>query len=160
MVGMALRPYVMPQKNPVLAGGKQKNIAEKAAMGAGTRGTLTGKLDGLTANERAIVEELLASGKDVEIIPRSSLQNIKTPDFLVDGVRTELKILEGSSLNTPVTRIQKGFKQGAEVVIIDGRNTGVTLNEANTIINRALGTYGGKLPGIVEIWTTDGIIRR
>lgn len=55
-------------------------------------------------------------------------------------------------LNTPVTRIQKGFKQGAEVVIIDGRNTGVTLNEANTIINRALGTYGGKLPGIVEIF--------
>ena len=34
MVGMALRPYVMPQKNPVLAGGKQKNIAEKVAMGA------------------------------------------------------------------------------------------------------------------------------
>lgn len=34
MVGMALRPYVMPKRNPVLAGGEQKNIAEKAAMGA------------------------------------------------------------------------------------------------------------------------------
>ncbi len=33
MAGMALRPYVMPKKNPVLAGGKQKDIAEKAAMG-------------------------------------------------------------------------------------------------------------------------------
>ncbi len=33
MVGMALRPYVMPQKNPVLAGGEQKDIAKKAAMG-------------------------------------------------------------------------------------------------------------------------------
>ncbi len=33
MVGMALRPYVMPKKNPVLAGGKQKDIAKKAAMG-------------------------------------------------------------------------------------------------------------------------------
>ena len=34
MAGMALRPYVMPKKNPVLAGGKQKDIAKKAAMGA------------------------------------------------------------------------------------------------------------------------------
>ena len=33
MAGMALRPYVMPKKNPVLAGGKQKDIAKKAAMG-------------------------------------------------------------------------------------------------------------------------------
>ncbi len=33
MAGMALKPYVMP-KNPVLAGGEQENIAEKAAMGA------------------------------------------------------------------------------------------------------------------------------
>lgn len=35
-----------------------------AAMAAGARGTLSGKLDGLTANERAIVEELLASAFD------------------------------------------------------------------------------------------------
>ena len=33
-------------------------------MAAGARGTLSGKLDGLTANERAIVEELLASAFD------------------------------------------------------------------------------------------------
>ena len=33
MVGMALRPYVMPKRNPVLAGGAQKDIAKKAAMG-------------------------------------------------------------------------------------------------------------------------------
>lgn len=34
MAGMALKPYVIPRKNPVLAGGKQKDIAKKAAMGA------------------------------------------------------------------------------------------------------------------------------
>ena len=33
MVGSALRPYVMPKKNPALAGGEQKDIAKKAAMG-------------------------------------------------------------------------------------------------------------------------------
>ena len=34
MAGSALRPYVMPKKNPALAGGEQKDIAKKAAMGA------------------------------------------------------------------------------------------------------------------------------
>ena len=34
MAGMALKPYVIPRKNPVLAGGEQKDIAKKAAMGA------------------------------------------------------------------------------------------------------------------------------
>lgn len=123
-------------------------------------GTLTGKLDGLTASERTMVEDLLASGKNVEIIPRSNVQSVKTPDFLVDGVKTELKTLEGTSLNTPVTRIEKGFKQGAEVVIIDGRQTELTLEQANAVIERAIGKYGGELPGIVEIWTIEGIIRR
>ncbi len=33
MAGSALRPYVMPKKNPALAGGEQKDIAKKAAMG-------------------------------------------------------------------------------------------------------------------------------
>lgn len=77
-----------------------------------------------------------------------------------DCVKTELKTLTGTSLNTPVTRIQDGFKQGAEVVIIDGRNTGLTLDAANIVVERALGIYGGTLPGIIEIWTTEGIIRR
>ena len=124
------------------------------------RGTLTGKLDGLKQDEKNMVEDLLNSGKNVEIIPRSNIPNEKTPDFLVDGVKTELKTLNGTSLNTPVTRIQDGFEQGAQTVIIDGRKTGLTLEQANTVINRALGKYGGNLPGKIEIWTNEGIIRR
>lgn len=75
-------------------------------------------------------------------------------------MKTELKTLNGTSLNTPVTRIQDGFKQGAEVVIIDGRNTGLILEQANTVMVRILGIYGGELPGAVEMWTTEGILRR
>lgn len=78
----------------------------------------------------------------------------------MDGVKTKLKTLNGTSLNTPLTRIEKGFKQGAEVVIIDGRKTDLTLGQACTIIERALGKYNGKLPGIVEIWTKAGNVRR
>ena len=138
--------------------------AGKASKGieGGTvpKGTLSGKLDGLTTAERTMVDDLLNAGNNVEIIPRSNIPGDKTPDFLVNGVKTELKTLTGTSLNTPVTRIQDGFKQGAEAVIIDGRNTGLTLDDANTVMERALGKYGGELPGIVEIWTTEGILRR
>lgn len=136
--------------------------AVESTLKGGTvpKGTLTGKLDGLTTAERTMVDDLLNAGNNVEIIPRSNIPGNKTPDFLVNGVKTELKTLTGTSLNTPVTRIQDGFKQGAEAVIIDGRNTGLTLDDANTVIERTLGKYGGELPGIVEIWTTEGIIRR
>lgn len=34
MAGMALKPYVIRRNNPALAGGKQKDIAKKVAMGA------------------------------------------------------------------------------------------------------------------------------
>ena len=106
-----------------------------------------------------MVNDLLNSGKDVEIIPRSSEQYIKTPDFYVDGVKTELKTLNGASLNTPVKRIAEGFEQGASTVIIDGRKTGITMQDAETVVNRAQGKLG-KLPGTVEIWTNDGIFTR
>ena len=43
--------------------------------------------------------------------------------------------------------------------LIDGRKTGITLEQTDTVINRALGKYGGTLPGQVEIWTNEGIIR-
>ena len=88
------------------------------------RGTLTGKLEGLTAAEKTMVNDLLNAGNDVEIIPRSNISGQKTHDFLVNGVKTELK----------------------------------TIDIANTVIERALGKYGGELPGTVEIWTIEGII--
>lgn len=100
------------------------------------------------------MNDLLAEGNDVEIIPRSN--TVKMPDYYVNGVKTELKTLNGNSLNTPVTRIQDGFKQGAESVIIDARKTSITTEQAALIIDRAAGVYGGKLPGTVEIWTTGG----
>lgn len=137
-----------------------KKVTGKGEGCSAVRGTLAGKLDGLTAAKKTMVNDLLNAGNDVEIIPRSNISGQKTPDFLVNGVKTELKTLTGTSLNIPVTRIQDGFKQGAEAVIIDGRNTGLTIDNANTVIERAVGKHGGELPGTVEIWTIEGIIRR
>ena len=126
--------------------------------GTGNRGELTGKLDGLTVDERNMVNDLLDQGKNVEIIPKTAEH--KTPDFYVDGVLTELKTLNGSSLNTAVTRIQDGFAQGAQTVIIDARKTGMTLEQAQTVIDRAIGSFSGNLPGNVEIWTIEGVLLR
>lgn len=131
-----------------------------AEGGSGVRGKLTGSLDGLKPDERTVISEWLDTGYDVEIIPRSNSQGVKTPDFYVNGVKTELKTLNGNSLNTPLTRIQEGFGQGAETVIIDARKTGMTLEEAEQVIKRALGIYKGSLPGTVEMWTKEGTIRR
>lgn len=107
--------------------GDAGELAGDAIKGSSAvRGTLTGKLEGLTAAEKTMVNDLLNAGNDVEIIPRSNISGQKTPDFLVNGVKTELK----------------------------------TIDIANTVIERTLGKYGGELPGTVEIWTIEGIIRR
>jgi len=122
-------------------------------------GKLIGELDGLTKAERAMVEDMLKQGKTVEIIPRSNISGVKTPDFNVDGVPTELKTLTGTSLNTPVSKIQNGFKQGAKTVTVDGRGSGMTAEQANTVLERIEGVYKGNIPGEIEIWTVDGIIK-
>jgi len=71
------------------------------------------------------VDDLLSQGKNVKVLTESTVQGEPTPDFRVDGVPTELKTLNGTSLNTPVTRIQNGFEQNAQTVILDDRNSGL-----------------------------------
>ena len=102
-------------------------------------GSVIGDTSKLTPDERKVVDDLVSQGKRVEIIPRSD--NSKTPDFYVDGIKTELKTLNGNSMNTLVKRIGEGFNQGASVVIIDARKTGITISDAEQIIARALGKY-------------------
>lgn len=125
--------------------------------GTGNAGTLTGSLDGLTAAEKTVINDLTTAGKNVEIIPKTTLS--KTPDFLVDGVKTELKTLQNPNTNTGMKRIQEGFEQGAEKVIIDARQSGLTPSQAREIIDRAAGKFADKkIPGKVEIWTSEGTI--
>ena len=121
-------------------------------------GKLSGSLDDLSPAERKMVNDLLNQGKNVEIIPRSNLQGVKTPDFRVNGVLTELKTLNGTSLNTPVSKIQKAFNQGASTVIVDGRATDITIEQANVVLSRINGIYKENIPGSIEIWTNAGIV--
>ena len=125
---------------------------------APTRGTLTGNINNINANERRVVNDLLNRGNNVELVPRSNAQGVTSVDFRVNGVPTELKTIQGTSLNTPVTKINRGFDQGAQTVIIDARGTGMTTGQANSTISRVQGIHGGSLPGRVEIWLPDGSI--
>ncbi len=120
-------------------------------------GKLTGSLDGLKGDEKKMVNDLLARGKNVEIIPRSNVQNVKSSDFYVDGIKTELKTLNGTSKNTPVTRIQDGFAQGASTVILDARKVSFSDEDASMVFDRIMGKYAGNVPGSVEIWTNNGV---
>lgn len=132
---------------------------EKAREGEDTKaGKFIGNLNELTPDERKVVNELVAEGKIVEQIPRSTIPGEKTPDFKVDGVLTELKTLKNPNVNTGVGRIKDAFKQNAEEVIIDARESGLTKAQAQEILNRAKGTYPDKqLPGKVEIWIKEKV---
>ncbi|NEQ42463.1 MAG: hypothetical protein F6K00_02430 [Leptolyngbya sp. SIOISBB] len=77
--------------------------------GTPTPGNLVGSLDDINPVERGMVQELLEKGRNVEIVPRS---NVKTPDFRIDGVPTELKTLTGEGRNTLKNAIQKAAEQG------------------------------------------------
>ena len=85
---------------------------------------------------------------------------MKTPDFKIDGIKTELKSLVNPNTNTGMKRIQEAFKQGAETVVIDGREAGLTIEQSQEILSRASGKYpNGSFPGQVEIWTPWGVVK-
>ena len=122
-------------------------------------GKLTGSINGLTDAEKKVVNDLIDEGYDVEIIPTDPESKKKTPDFNINGVKTELKSLQNPNTNTAMKRIQEGFKQGAETVIIDAREASMTANQAQEVLDRAIGKYPNKqFPGNVEIWINGEII--
>ncbi|GAB6990115.1 CdiA C-terminal domain-containing protein [Paenibacillus pini] len=122
-------------------------------------GRFIGNIEELKPAERKVAEELIFEGRTVERIQESTAHGEKTPDFRIDGKTTELKSLQNPNVNTGVGRIKDGFKQHAEIVIIDGRDAGLTMEQASQIIERAKGTYNDKrLPGKVQIWTNEGKI--
>lgn len=94
MARTALKPYVIPRKNPALAGGEQKDIAQKAAMGAddaaggveGSSKTISDIIDNLpeTTNGRGIARNFESSGgfnqtlKDFDSLNPVDVKEIQT----------------------------------------------------------------------------------
>jgi ABC-type transporter Mla subunit MlaD len=134
--------------------------ADEVTEGAGKTGKyIDDTTDALTKAEQQVVDDLVKQGKTVERIPRDLKAIDRTPDFNINNVKTELKTLENANTNTGMKRIQKGFSQGAESVIVDARTSGLTKAQAEEIIARVKGKYpNGRLPGTLEIWIDGQII--
>ncbi len=73
-------------------------------------GALSGAVEELDPVERAMANALVAAGHDVEVVPRT---DTPTPDFLVDGVQTELKTSSGTGPRLQ-TRSQPERDEGCE----------------------------------------------
>ena len=97
---------------------------------------------------------MLEEGRSIEVLPEGTQSS---PDFVVDGLKTELKTLENHNLNTPLKKIRKAFdKQGADAMIYGVRPAQLTEADVNIVYQRITGIYGGKVPGIIEFWTIEG----
>jgi len=144
---------------PVVRDPFQIQIGRIATPTTRPGGTVSGSMNGLTGAERRVANDLVGRGNRVEIIPRDPNAIDKTPDFRINGVRTELKTLENANTGTGMKRIQQGFAQNAETVIVDARGTGMTNMQAQEMLNRAAGKFpNGQLPGKVEIWIEGSTI--
>ena len=138
--------------------GGQRNQENIEKVGTGRFIDDTGEK--ISSHELQVANELAAQGKTVIRLPRETkIEGVGTPDFRVDGVRTEIKQLRNPSTNTGSKRIKEGFEQNAEKVIVDARGTGLTRQEAQVIIARAKGKYPtGTLPGMVEVWIDGELV--
>lgn len=140
------------------APGVEKSGEPSAAAGVAGK-YIDNTTDTLTKGEKLVVDDLVGQGIIVERIPSNPKVEGGTPDFNVDGVKTELKTLENANTNTGMKLVQNGFNQGAESVIIDARKSGLTKAQADEIIAHTIGKYpNGQLPGTVEIWIDGQVI--
>ena len=141
------------------------DVTKAAVAGRPTFGKLTGSpaaLSKLSREEEDFLHELLGQGHDIDVVETATN---RTPDFMVDGVRTELKTLSGVAKETSEnlssalsSRIMDARGQ-ATTIIVDARNQpGMTKEIAQRGIKRAAGAddkRGGKIQSITVL-TSDG----
>jgi len=127
------------------------------------RGTFKGSTDGLTASEKEFVERQLDADRDVEVIPRTEGQ--KTADFLIDGVRTELKTVSGvadrssDGLSKAVSNRIMNARSQSDVIAIDAlKQEGMTREIAERAIKRARFADHADRISRISIETPDGTV--
>jgi len=118
-------------------------------------GKLIGDLSGLNPEEANFAREQLAQGKTVEVVPRGAG---RTPDFIIDGQRIELKTLSGVADTSAdgiskaiARRVMDGRGQSTDIVVDARGQAGITQEIAERGIRRAYGAdnvTGGKITSI------------
>ena len=139
------------RSNVLTTAGTTVTVNNIAMMGSGDDGGGDGGEgeliipDGVTLTDAELraAQYLVDEGRTVEAIPRSTQDGIRTPDFLVDGIPTELKTVSNITSSDISGRIAETIRDASGQsghIIIDGRTqSGLTQSEANRAIGRAYG---------------------
>lgn len=101
-------------------------------------------------SEKAIAELLKAEGQTVKALPETSSGG-RNADAEADGIRTEFKSIQpGSTSATVKNQINNSIRRGGQArnIIIDARDSGLTLAEANRGLERAKNISRGKIDSV------------
>lgn len=126
-------------------------------------GRLTGDASRLLPAERSFVNEQLSAGRRVELIPTGTS---RSADFLIDGVRFELKTVTNvvnqtsNGLSASISRSILSGRGQSPNIIIDARNQpGVTIEIAQRAASRAYGADSRNGIQNITILTLQGPIQ-
>lgn len=142
--------YILHMANSSL---NQNGGGPSGAGGGGAGGGGAGRLivpagRTLSAEETAMANQLVAEGHTVEALAESS---VRTADFLVDGVRTELKSISNITSGDPSgalgRRILDGAGQAPNIIADVRQQAGMTLELAQRAARRA---YGADSAGRIQ----------
>jgi len=71
----------------------------------------------LKTHENATVVFLTEKGYDIELIPKSNIQGVHTPDFKMNSLKWEMKAPIGEGNQLMKNTIQKALKQSSNIMI-------------------------------------------
>lgn len=102
----------------------------------------------LSKGETKVVILLLQEGRTVRALSESTVQNVRTADFIVDGVRTELKTIQDITSKDPSgalgRRILDGAGQASHIIADVQEQAGMTRELAERAVRRAYGADKAK----------------
>ncbi|WBQ07849.1 hypothetical protein [Kribbella sp. CA-293567] len=116
--------------------------------------------DEFLPKELAIAERLAQEGWRIDARPADHGSTRKNPDGMVrttgadEGLAVEFKTPESTSANALKSAMLRGGQQ-ADIVIIDGRPTNVSVDAADRAYRRCLGQPGVVLPKIIHVILGD-----
>ena len=139
MAGMALKPYVIPRKNPALAGGERKDIAKKAAMGE-KGGSLTIMEGGNYSTSEVNAAKYMADLENDVVLrpPVGTRAGGGTSDLLVNGISYDVYTPTTDNPSAIIRAITKKNTQTIGIVL-DLSNTTVTVDDLGNILSRVTG---------------------
>lgn len=119
---------------------KVEMIAEVTQEALGGPPAMITGVTRMTKSELSMATYLATEGQNVEKLAVSTVQGVRTADFLVNGVRMELKTVgETATANTLKNAIASGVGQGEGNVLIDARSARITLADAQKAAARVFG---------------------